>query len=165
MAGAGGKMQMALRKRATELMKKKALQIALRWGLGAIFIYASVPKLLDPVGFGIVVNNYQILPNKMVYPVAAFLPYIELILGLFLILGVARTGVILLSVVFFFIFLFALVLNLIRGLNIDCGCFHVESGEVSKIMMYWYVIRDLFLLTWALLLFRFEAKTKGNRDV
>ncbi len=60
--------------------------------LGGIFIYASVDKILYPAGFAQTIHNYQLLPDILVNITAVVLPWIELFLGLFLILGLWLPG-------------------------------------------------------------------------
>ena len=55
--------------------------------LGVIFIYASIDKIFHPAAFAEAVYNYQILPDALINLTAIVLPWLELILGAFLILG------------------------------------------------------------------------------
>jgi uncharacterized membrane protein YphA (DoxX/SURF4 family) len=67
----------------------------LLWGrvvLGAVFIFASVDKILHPDAFAVIIKNYQILPVKLISLAAVVLPWLELILGISLIAGVWLPG-------------------------------------------------------------------------
>lgn len=128
---------------------KVSLLLALRLGLGFVFVYASVPKIMDPVSFAIAINNYQMLSHKFVYPVAVFLPFLELFIGLSLISGIMIGGGIILALISLIVFELALVINLIRGIHIDCGCFSTDNIHVSTLTMLWYIFRDLCLIVWA----------------
>jgi rhodanese-related sulfurtransferase len=121
--------------------------------LGAIFVYASYDKILHPVPFAEIVYNYQILPDILVNLAALFLPWIELLVGLSLILGVGLPGAVLTSNGLLLLFFSTLVFNMARGLDIDCGCFTTAVGPSSGGHMLWYLFRDgFFLLTAAFLL-------------
>ncbi len=122
----------------------------LRIGLGFVFIYSSLPKIIDPIGFSIVVANYQILPENMAYPVAVYLPFLELSVGISIITGIWLRGSFGIALCSLFIFLIALVFNLVRGINIDCGCFSTDLQEVSKWTMWWHILRDLILIAWTI---------------
>jgi uncharacterized membrane protein YphA (DoxX/SURF4 family) len=115
--------------------------------LGAIFIYASIDKLRYPLEFARIIDAYQLLPENLVGIVAAVLPFLELICGIFLIIGFW----VLPSLVWVGLLLIAFMIGMgqayFRGLSIDCGCFSV-TGSKSGITT-WTVLRDvLILLVW-----------------
>jgi len=132
--------------------------------LGGIFVYASYDKILHPVPFAEIVFNYQILPDVLVNLVSLFLPWIELIVGLSLILGIWLPGAVLISIVLLFVFFTTLVFNMLRGLDIDCGCFTVSAGPSSSGNMLWYLFRDGFFLLVALFLFFSTFFMRTQRD-
>jgi len=114
--------------------------------LGGVFIYASVDKILHPVAFAEAVHNYQILPDGLINLSAIILPWLELLLGIALVLGVCLPGAAFLCNLLLITFFGALVFNLARGLDIHCGCFNT-SQEATSYCMCLYVIRDgIFLL-------------------
>jgi len=134
----------------------RTLFLLSRLFLGGIFVYASYDKLLHPVPFAEIVYNYQILPDPLVNLVALLLPWIELLAGLSLILGVWLPGALLISNLLLLVFFSTLVFNLARGLDIDCGCFTTSVGPSSGGHMVWYLLRDgFFLLVGAFLFFSF----------
>jgi uncharacterized membrane protein YphA (DoxX/SURF4 family) len=115
--------------------------------LGAVFVYASIDKIIHPVDFAEAVYNYQILPGFLINLTAVLLPWLELILGLFLIIGLFREGSVLIVTGLLVVFLGAMVFNLARGLDIHCGCFNTNTDDTNNAPMTWYVFRDgLFLL-------------------
>ena len=123
----------------------------LRLIIGAIFIYASLDKIADPYTFSKVISSYEfssllglsVLDNLL----ALTLPWLELVLGIFLILGIYTdecVNFIILLMAFFTIMLFQAYF---RGLNLqDCGCGLNESTIGMDI------IRDLVLLFICLLI-------------
>jgi rhodanese-related sulfurtransferase/uncharacterized membrane protein YphA (DoxX/SURF4 family) len=121
--------------------------------LGGIFVYASYDKILHPVPFAEIVYNYQILPDLLVNLVSLFLPWIELLVGLSLILGIWLPGSVLICAFLLVVFFSTLVFNMSRGLDIDCGCFTTSIGSSSGGHMLWYLVRDGFFLFVALFLF------------
>jgi len=115
--------------------------------LGGIFIYASHDKILHPMPFAEIVFNYQILPDPFVNLVALFLPWVELLMGLSLVFGLWLPGAVLISTVLLSVFFTTLIFNMLRGLDIDCGCFTVSAGPAAGGHMLWYLLRDgIFLL-------------------
>jgi uncharacterized membrane protein YphA (DoxX/SURF4 family) len=132
--------------------------------LGVIFVYASYDKIIHPVPFAEIVYNYQILPDVLVNPASLFLPWIELLVGLSLILGIWLPGAVLICNLLLMVFFSTLVFNMARGLDIDCGCFTVTAGSSSSGHMAWYLLRDGFFLLVALFLFVSTFFMRTQRD-
>ncbi len=103
------------------------LTIRVQLALGVIFIAAAVSKIADPPGFAHEVYNYRLLPGGAVNAMALVLPWLEILVGLALVLGIWRqtaAGIVGLLLV---LFVGALSINLARGRPIDCGCFGVSK--------------------------------------
>lgn len=124
-------------------MKLTALFWTLRVGIGVLFAYTGVVKIIDPTTFAAEIHNYQILAALAPFG-AATLPAIELVLGVTLIAGTRpwvraaalATGALML------IFTMAVIAVLTRGINISCGCFGTGSGPVTLLT----VARDILLV-------------------
>jgi uncharacterized membrane protein YphA (DoxX/SURF4 family) len=107
------------------------LTIRVQIALGLIFVAAALPKIVDPPSFAHMIYNYKLVPWALINPMALIMPWIELLCGLALILGIwkgtARTiiGILLLT------FIAAISINLARGNAIDCGCFNVSAANKS----------------------------------
>jgi uncharacterized membrane protein YphA (DoxX/SURF4 family) len=80
-------------------------------------------KLGDPDAAVRAVRAYDILPEGLVKPLAWGLPFVELALAVFLLLGLATRPAAWASVVLLLVFLGATASVWARGLQIDCGCF------------------------------------------
>jgi putative oxidoreductase len=96
--------------------------------IGGIFIYAGVMKISDPAGFANDIDNYKILPWALTVRLAFYLPWLEILCGLAVILGLLYRGGLLILTMFVSIFIIASVIAKARGLDITCGCF----GHASK---------------------------------
>jgi uncharacterized membrane protein YphA (DoxX/SURF4 family) len=126
------------------------LTVRVQIALGIIFIVAAVEKIADPPGFAHMIYNYRILPGGLINISALIMPWVELLCGLALVLGVwtraARTIVALMLVMF----IVAISINLMRGHAIDCGCFDVSAAGKTpeeQIRDMWLVIvRDVGML-------------------
>ncbi|MFH1146557.1 MAG: MauE/DoxX family redox-associated membrane protein, partial [Pseudomonadota bacterium] len=103
--------------------------LILRLFLGGVFVYASWDKLCHPAGFAEAVYRYRILPEILVNPVAILVPWLELLAGILLISGLFLRGALLVSTGLLATFLAALGFNLVRGMDVDCGCFSVSAGK------------------------------------
>jgi uncharacterized membrane protein YphA (DoxX/SURF4 family) len=125
------------------------LALGARVVLGAVFIYASIDKIVHPEAFAKAIHNYQILPETLINLTAIVLPWLELVMGVLLVLGVWQHGAVFLANVLLGCFFGALLLNLARGLDIDCGCFTTSQASDSHGSMIWYVFRDSFFMALA----------------
>ena len=129
----------------------------LRLGMAAVFIGAALPKIAAPDLFALAVHNYQILPAWGVNALALFLPWLELIIGLCLGLGLWSRASALLMAGLMVVFMIALVSAAGRGLSISCGCFEVGEHAAGASTLVWAALRDLGFLVAALPLVRFDA--------
>ncbi|ACH37603.1 hypothetical protein Gbem_0575 [Citrifermentans bemidjiense Bem] len=132
---------------------KRYLPVAVRIALGGIFIYAALPKIADPVTFAGSVASYQILPYFWSYFTAAVLPFLELICGVLLVSGYRVRACALIVAALNVVFMAALASLIVRGLDIDCGCF--GGGKTSP----WLALsRDAVFLAMAGAVLWFEEK-------
>lgn len=86
-------------------------------------LYASFSKIAEPKDFATLVDNYQFLPYALTNLMAILLPWVELYVGMSLILGIFVDGATLLTMGMMLMFIIALSQATIRGLDIECGCF------------------------------------------
>ena len=96
--------------------------------IGGTFIYAGLIKAMDPVGFANDIDNYKILPWPLAVRLAFYLPWLEMLCGLALILRFFYRGGLFILTGLTFVFIAASVVAKVRGLDITCGCF----GHASK---------------------------------
>lgn len=131
------------------------LTLIVRLILGAVFVFASIDKIRHPEAFAELVYNYQMLPDQLVNIFAIVLPWLELLLGGCLLVGVWLPGAVILANMLLVTFFGSLLFNIARGLDINCGCFSTSTEHVEGTTMAWYVLRDSgFLLLGGHLLFR-----------
>jgi uncharacterized membrane protein YphA (DoxX/SURF4 family) len=116
--------------------------LAARLILAGIFIYASLDKIAHPAAFANDVYNYQILPDALINLTALMLPWLELFLGLCLLTGIWLPGAVLTVNGLLIVFLAALIFNLGRGLDVNCGCFSTGS-DTPAMSTGWYLLRDV----------------------
>ena len=57
--------------------------------LGIIFVYASWDKIAHPIEFAKAIENYHVVPFGLENMIAMVLPWLELIVGICLIMGCA----------------------------------------------------------------------------
>jgi putative oxidoreductase len=126
------------------------LKVRVQIALGLLFVAAALPKLVDPPSFAHMIYNYRLAPGAFVNLMALVMPWLELLAGLALILGIwTRTSASLVGALLL-VFIAAISLNLLRGNAIDCGCFNVASANRTAderlADMRLDVLRDLGML-------------------
>jgi len=96
--------------------------------VGGIFVYAGTIKVLDPVRFGLDIDNYKTLPWFVSVRFAFYLPWLEIFCGLAVISRFFYRGGLSILTALLAVFIGATVAAKMRGLDITCGCF----GHASK---------------------------------
>jgi putative oxidoreductase len=128
--------------------------------LGVLLLYAGITKVADPSALAQAVHNYRLLPLWMITPVAIVLPWVEIVVGVSLLLGVYTQGGALLASGLMGIFLLALAISLVRGLDISCGCFG-PSGS-AKPITFLTLLRDFLLMAMGICVYFFQ---QGRRRI
>lgn len=105
------------------------LTLLSRLFIGGALIWASWYKIVEPASFAKSIWYYHLVPGQLINLMALVLPWMELLVGLGLILGIWYRGAALWSLALNLIFIAALSSAIVRGLNIDCGCFKTGGGS------------------------------------
>ncbi len=135
---------MALQAPFDRLIRRRFFRLAARLLLGGIFVYASLDKIAHPAEFARIVVNFQVLPPGISAFLGYLLPWVEILAGAFLVLGlfVREMAFVLSSLLL--VFLAAIVIRQARGIEGRCGCFTVGgSGSESAFVL---IVRDVALL-------------------
>lgn len=121
-----------------------------RLGLAAVWLTSGVLKAVDPFQTYVAVSAYDVLPKDGVTIVAGVLPWLEIALGLLLLVGIGTRIVAVLSALVLVVFIAGVVQAWARGLSIDCGCFGgggaVAPGDTSYVTE---ILRDIGFLALA----------------
>jgi uncharacterized membrane protein YphA (DoxX/SURF4 family) len=91
--------------------------------LAAVWLVAGGLKATDPDGTYVAVRAYDVLPRAGVEVVAAVLPWLEIAVGLLLLVGAATRVAAAVSAALLVMFVVGVAQAWARGLSIDCGCF------------------------------------------
>jgi uncharacterized membrane protein YphA (DoxX/SURF4 family) len=130
------------------------IELAARWILGLTFIYASFHKIVSPAEFAKIVYGYELFPAVFINLIAIIIPFLELITGLALVIGVYPRSAAIIINALLVAYLIVLTINLIRGHEFDCGCFASgQSGYTSssEVTLVWNII--YFILGMQVILF------------
>jgi len=112
--------------------------------LGYVFIYASIDKIIDPVSFSDIIDNYHITPVLLNNLFALFIPWLELIVGLCLIFNIKVHGASFLSILLLLWFIFILTQAIFRGINVECGCFDLNTSNLDDLELRKNMIKRIF---------------------
>src|SRR5437763_6328213 len=95
------------------------LTIRVQIALGIFFVAAALPKIADPPSFAHMVYNYRIVPGAIINLMALTMPWIELLSGLALILGIWKATTRTIIAALLITFIIAISINLLRSNAID----------------------------------------------
>ena len=135
-----------------KILSNKFFLILLRLIVGGFFVFASLDKLMNQEAFARAIYNYKFLPDIFINIFAIIIPYIELIAGLLLIAGIYKSGSSFLISFMLVIFLIALSQAYAKGLDINCGCFSLETvGQKDDILLR--IGEDILLLIASIIIY------------
>lgn len=129
-----------------------AVGLAARLIVGGVLVYAGATKAAGPTEeFAIVIGAYDLLSKDMVVTAAAFLPWVELLIGWALILGFKLRAAAISCGALFAAFLFALANVKAKGIELpNCGCF----GDAIHFTPMQAFLFDSFLVSLCFLAWR-----------
>ena len=119
--------------------------------LGGVWIAAGVSKLDDLAASARAVSAYRLLPHDVATFLGGVLPFLEIALGVLLIVGLATRLCGAVSAVLLVAYIVGIASAWARGLRIDCGCFG-GGGDLSAEADPGYageILRDVGLLVLA----------------
>ncbi len=148
-----------MKRRVRHLLTHPLLSLALRLYLSGVFIYASLHKINFPAEFADNIAGYLIVPYWLVNPLAVFMPWLELVCGLFLLAGVRVRAASLLIAGMLIMFTLAVIVALVQDTPIGCGCFQ----SVGEAISWWTVLRDLVWLGMAAHIYRYDTLVHMDR--
>jgi uncharacterized membrane protein YphA (DoxX/SURF4 family) len=101
-----------------------------------------------PLEFAASISAYQLFPTKLIFPIADYFPWIEILLGIILLVGWKIRLVAIGAAGLISFFLCILAITYFRGIEADCGCF--GSGDpISPLTLardFTFLLPALFLV-------------------
>lgn len=128
------------------VISNKYVVLVIRLVLGFVFIYASIDKIAHPAEFAQSIYNYRMLPHWAINLMALVMPWLELICGVLIAVGVFLRGSSFMIGVMLAVFIIAISSALVRGLDISCGCFSTQGGHGVAVDL---LVRDVLMLAGA----------------
>ena len=138
------------------------LTLIARLVLGGVLLAAGGLKIGNLQKSAMSVRAYELLPVGLANFLGYVLPWVEIGMGLLLIVGVAVSIVGLLGALTMFAFVIAIAQAWARGLSIDCGCFggggQVDPEDTKYLST---ILRDIGFLLLGVYLYYFPKGKFG----
>jgi uncharacterized membrane protein YphA (DoxX/SURF4 family) len=135
-------------KKISKLMTHPSFITSLRIALGLVFILASLDKIRNSEEFAANIANYRLVPYQLINFVAITLPWLEVVTGSFLVMGIwIRANAWIVSIMLS-AFAIAILQALLRNLDISCGCFSTDPADHR--MTRWTFYLNLIWLSWGI---------------
>ncbi len=131
-----------------ELFRNRYLSFAFRVALGSILVASGAGKLPMGSEFVDTVAEYGMLPHDLGEFYGVSLPWVEIVIGSLLIVGLTSRFASGIAIVTILSFVIANSVMLYRGLNVECDCF----GPASVLQT-----RDALLVDFAMLIMAFQV--------
>lgn len=131
------------------MTRNRWLLLLFRVIVGGVFIWAGALKIADPLGFAQSIENYQVVSPTLAFLIAVALPWVEVLSGAFLVIGVFKRSSALLISLLLIGFIGLVALALARGIDTSCGCF----GSLSRRADLSLILMDGILLYFTLSVF------------
>ena len=130
------------------VLERLQVAVLLRLLVGGTFIFSGVTKLLSHSEFVDTVNSYHILPHSLATAYGVTLPWAELVVGAYLLLGILIRPSAVVVILMGMSFMVANVSAIVRG-DEQCGsCF----GEAVTFPAWQSLIVDVLIMIAALYL-------------
>ena len=98
--------------------------LLLRVALGLVFLAAGALKVGHADVFASEIAGFQLLPHPLIAPLALLLPFLELMIGAYLVVGLFTRFAACLAAAFeMAVFAAAIASAVLRGISTSCGCF------------------------------------------
>src|SRR3990167_7831937 len=134
------------------VINHKVIVLIARLAVGGIFVFAGIIKLFEPIEEFIAIGHqWAILPDPLLTWYITLLPWVELVFGIFILLGIFTRWSAVILALCLVSFLIGIVINMGRGRTLeDCGCFGsaFEFGKTFTGLL----IRDIILLLFTFIL-------------
>ena len=141
------------------VLTSEYLSFALRIYLGYFFIYASLSKIPYPAQFAEAIANYRLIPYMFLNLGALILPWIELVTGLFLIIGFKSRSSAIVVGLLLIMFDVMVLINMYWGAPITCGCYDTVGEPIG----WKKVLENALMLVFSVQIYCFDRPGLLNK--
>jgi uncharacterized membrane protein YphA (DoxX/SURF4 family) len=128
-------------------MTFRILHWASRIVLAGTFLYSGYVKIQSPLEFAGALTGYKLFPSDLIITITYYLPWIEVALGVLLLVGWKVRYFAAFTAGLLSLFLIILIITYLRGIDAECGCFGM-GGRISPLT----IARDALFLVPAVFL-------------
>jgi uncharacterized membrane protein YphA (DoxX/SURF4 family) len=125
--------------------------------LGGVFIYGGYTKVQAELQFAAAIAAYRLVPDRFLLPVATYLPWVEIVLGILILTSLKTRWVAGFATALLSFFIVILTITYLRGIEANCGCFGV--GEPISPLT---IVRDSLFLAPAIFLMTAPVTRAGR---
>jgi putative oxidoreductase len=129
--------------------------------VGMVFLQACYHKILQPEVFAVDVATYQFLPLSTVNLFALTVPWMEIVIGVMLVVGLRVQAASLVVAGLMVSFMVALAWALHLNLDMSCGCFASQAATEDDPISWHTLVRDSVWLLLALYTLVFDRRPIG----
>jgi len=133
----------------------KYLYISGRCLIVIILLASGISKIISPSPLYIILKNYTELPDEVLIAAVTLLSFIEIVVGVMLLLKIKDRIVLQLTLLLFVAFWIVSIYGTISGMKSDCGCY---GSLIKSTFGLWMVIRNSILLAIVTLVYKHEIK-------
>jgi uncharacterized membrane protein YphA (DoxX/SURF4 family) len=105
----------------------RLLHWACRVGLAGVFLHTGYIKWESPLQFAAILSGYRLFPDWLIVPLMNYFPYVEMGLGVLLLIGVKIRYVATAATGLLASFIAVLTITYMRGIEANCGCFSFDD--------------------------------------
>jgi uncharacterized membrane protein YphA (DoxX/SURF4 family) len=109
----------------------EAAVLVIRVLIGGLLLVTGALKVGHPAALAASIAGFRLLPPGVVGPLALALPYVELLLGVYLIGGLFTRVVAALAAAQFVLYAGAIASAVVRHIAANCGCFGPGDASVA----------------------------------
>ena len=107
----------------------------MRLVLGGIFTFSAWSKIMAPQALADAIVGFDIIPESIALEAAIMLIWLELICGIFMLLGLWARATVIVITGMLTLFEIGLISVVVRGIEVNCGCF----GQFSEMQVGWHL--------------------------
>lgn len=126
--------------------------------VAGVLLYTGLVHAWQPYFFIYSITAYRILPSQLAGTLGIILPYLQIVLALCIATRQAERASLWMASGLFAVFTLAQAIVLIRGLEIDCGCFGYAASPVNGFT----ILMPITLLVTCVLAMQSRQVTDGS---
>lgn len=144
-----------------KIFLNKYLILLARLFIALIFIFSGIEKISSPDRFAESIINYKLFPIFSINIFAIVISWLELTTGMLLLFGIWIKENAAILEVLLFLFTLLVSVSVMRGLNIDCGCFGTRFAERIGLVK---IGENILLMFITYLLYKFDNAESDNAE-